>query len=91
MYTATITRNFMDMQRTPKVLFINIIDENGELFRDHCWVSISKKIKDFIPSHNKLKNIITFEARIKEYQTIGPKKKTLCSIKEIKLIDQIRA
>ena len=90
MYTATITRNFRDIQSTPKVLFINIVDDNGKLFRDHCWVIISKKLKNFIPSNNKIKNIVSFNAQIKEYQIIRPKKKTFQSVKKIKLINQIR-
>lgn len=87
MYTAIITRNFRDVNTTMiKVLLLNIRDENGNLFRDHCWVLISKKINKFIPLNNKYTNKIKFSAKIKEYKTISCKK-TLCAIKKIEYIN----
>lgn len=87
MYTATITRNFRDVRTTtPKVLFLNITNENGELFRDHCWVTITDMLEKFIPLKNKVKKTITFNAKVKDYQTIGPIKQTLISFNNISLV-----
>lgn len=87
MYTAYITRNFRDVRTTtPKVLLLNIIDENGQLFREHCWVTINELLKKFIPSKNIIKKTIMFDAKIKDYQTRGPQKQTLTSFKDICLI-----
>ena len=87
MYTATITRNLRDVRTTtPKVLLLDIIDENGQLFRDHCWVTINELLKRFIPLKIHIKKTIKFNAKIKSYQTIGPKKQTLTSFKNICLI-----
>ena len=92
MYTATITRNFRDVRTTtPKVLLLNIIDENGQLFRDHCWVTINELLEKFIPLKNHIKKTIMFDAKIKDYQTIGPKKQTLTSFKDICLIRKNKA
>lgn len=89
MYTATIIRNFRDVKTTtPKVLLLNITDKNGQLFRDHCWVTINELIEKYIPIKNNIKKIIKFDAIIKEYQTNGPKKQTLISFKDICLIGE---
>lgn len=91
MYTATITRNFRDVRTTtPKVLLLNIIDENGQLFRDHCWVTITDLLEKFIPLKNHIKKKIMFDAKIKNYQTTGSKNQTLISFKNICLIKQIK-
>lgn len=84
MYTATITRNFRDVRTTtPKVLLLNIRNEDGQLFRDHCWVTVTEILEKFIPLKNHIKKTIVFTAKIKEYQTIGPKKQTLISFKDV--------
>jgi hypothetical protein len=69
-----------------KLLNTNIIDENGQLFREHCWVTINELLEKFIPSKNTIKKIIMFDAKIKDYQTRGPQKQTLTSFKDICLI-----
>ena len=84
---ATITRNFRDVNTlSPKVLLTNVIFDNGETFRDHCWVPMTDKIKQFIPRTNKQKNTLQFKAKIKDYQTIGPAKQTLSKIREIVIL-----
>lgn len=91
MYTATIIRNFRDLRTTtPKVLLLNIVDENGQLFRDHCWVTITELLEKFIPLKNHIKKKIMFDAKIKNYQTIGPEKQTLTSFKDICLLKQTK-
>ena len=77
-------------RKTPKVLLLNIIDENGQLFREHCWVTINELLEKFIPSKNTIKKIIMFDAKIKNYQTIGPEKQTLTSFKDICLLKQTK-
>lgn len=91
MYTATITRNFRDVKTTiPKVLLLNIIDENGQIFRDHCWVTITDILKKFIPLKNHIKKTIIFNAKIKDYQTIDSKKQTLTSFENVYLLKHIK-
>ncbi|MBU1658892.1 hypothetical protein KKG72_07570 [bacterium] len=95
MYQATITRNFRDAYTTtPKVLLLNVIDENGRLFRDHCWVVISDALERFIPQDNHVKNVITFHGRVKEYHSFDSMstiKKTFSSLKKIDLLRQIKS
>ena len=80
-YTATISRNFRDTNTgDPKVLLRNVRDFEGNLFRDHCWVSKSA-LDNVIPYKNKSFKI-SFLAKIKSYQTYGPSKDTLTSIEE---------
>lgn len=87
MYIATVTRNFKDVRTTtPKVLLLNIKDDQGQLFRDHCWVVINDVLEKYIPSRDHIKKIIEFQAKIKEYQTIGPLKRTLTSFSNVQLL-----
>jgi len=45
-YTARLCGNKRDTKlSTPKALLIEIVDADGELFRDHCWVKISKLLE----------------------------------------------
>lgn len=91
MYTAIITRNFRDVRTTtPKVLLLNIIDEDGQTFRDHCWVTITDILEKFIPLKNHIKNIITFDAKITDYRTINHTKQTLSSFENIYLLKHIK-
>ena len=81
-YTATISRNFRDTNTgDPKVLLRNVRDYQGNLFRDHCWVS--KSLLDIvIPNTNRADCKVSFLAKEKTYKTYGPAKTTLTSIEE---------
>lgn len=81
-YTATISRNFRDTNTgDPKVLLRDVRDFQGNLFRDHCWVSKSL-LDPVIPTSNKANPRISFLAKAKSYKTYGPTKTTLTSIEE---------
>lgn len=81
-YTATIGRNFRDTNTgDEKVLLRDVRDFEGNLFRDHCWVSKAFLLK-VIPYGNKQSLRISFLARSKSYQTYGPAKTTLTAIEE---------
>lgn len=83
MFTAIITRNFRDVNTSsPKVLLLKV-QSDSELFRDHCWVTISNALREFVPRKNHIKTKICFDAKVKEYQTLGPVKQTLISLKNI--------
>jgi hypothetical protein len=85
MYTATITRNFRDINTlSPKVLMLNI-REAGKPFRDHAWVNITPELEKFIPYKNTQKLRLAFEAKPKTYKTYGPEKITLQSIRNIEI------
>jgi hypothetical protein len=87
MYTATIhTKNYRDTNTiTPKVLLTDICNETSE-FRDHCWVAINKHLDTLIKKTRKPKLTIKFSAKVKVYQTYGPAKETLASIKKIEVV-----
>ena len=81
-YTATISRNFRDTNTgDPKVLLRDVRDFEGNLFRDHCWVS-KALLLEVIPYGNKQSLRVSFLARVKTYKTYGPAKATLTSIEE---------
>ena len=93
MYTATIictTRDVLTI--SPKVLLLDIKDEQGNLFRDHCWGSITDTIKPFIPHHNQVKLRISFTADTKAYKTYEnkPEQQTLVSIDNISILKVIK-
>lgn len=86
MYTATIYRQMRDtLTTTPKVL-LQDVRYAGKEFRDHCWVVITPEIEKFIPYRQGQTLRISFEAKPKKYQTYGPEKVTLQSIKDIKIL-----
>ena len=81
-YTAIISRNFRDTNTgDPKVLLRDVRDFEGNLFRDHCWVS-KAQLTSVIPYGNKSSLRVSFLAKSKSYQTYGPAKDTLTSIEE---------
>lgn len=84
-YTAQISRNFRDTNlSTPKVLLRNITDEEGNLFRDHAWVALTHRIEGVLPRSGDNKSYtIEFHAKPKTYVTEGPRKNTLCKIRNI--------
>jgi len=82
---AIITRNFRDVDTTsPKVLLTNILNDDGSLFRDHCWVEITREVEGLIPRSNKGR-LIRFSAKFKQYKNYltGEKKQTLKKIRTI--------
>jgi hypothetical protein len=81
-YTATISRNFRDTNTgDPKVLLRDVRDFQGNLFRDHCWVSKSL-LDSVIPRNNRANPRVSFLAKAKQYKTYGPEKVTLTAIEE---------
>lgn len=64
MFTAIITRNFRDVNTSsPKVLLLKV-QSDSELFRDHCWVTISDALREFVPRKNHIKTKICFDAKV---------------------------
>jgi hypothetical protein len=83
-YTATISRQYRDVKTgSPKVLLTNIVCNDTEGFRDHCWVTLTKELAKTVPSRCGIKALIEFEAEPKEYYT---GKLTLNNIKDIQLL-----
>lgn len=81
-YTAIISRNFRDTNTgDPKVLLRDVRDFEGNLFRDHCWVSKSL-LDPVIPKSNKANPRVSFLAKTKQYKTYGPEKATLTAVEE---------
>jgi hypothetical protein len=92
MYTATITRNFRDVHTiSPKVLLLNV-ELDGQLFRDHCWVTITPEIEPFIPYKNTQKLKISFNAKQKQYKTRAskPEQSTLDKISDISILRRFK-
>lgn len=48
-YNAIIT----GQRRGNRVLLLDIIDYDGILFRDHCWVNAADRLQSFIPAGDK--------------------------------------
>ena len=74
---------------SPKRLLTDIVCENGELFRDHCWVKESKRLSKHMELHKK-------EYRRKGYLHIefsatpnvyGENKHNLISLRSIKRVE----
>lgn len=81
--TATIIRNRRDVATLdPKILLLDITNEDGTIFRNHCWVS-EAELKDFVPRRNTDRVIISFEADVKTYYS---GKETLHNIKNTKIL-----
>jgi hypothetical protein len=90
MYTATVHHNFRDAYTaSPKVLLTDIIDDKGDLFRDHCWVPLDG-LQNVVPKSNRYKATIKFHADTKHYQTYGPVKKTLANLAHVKRVPRGR-
>ena len=83
-YTAIIGRNFRDMSGSPKVLLREVLDTDGNVFRNHCWVDLTADIKKILPKNNRHKTI-QFTAKVKEYKDhmTGNVKNTLSRINSI--------
>jgi len=88
-YTARLCGNKRDTKlSTPKALLIEIVDADGELFRDHCWVKISKLLERYQPKAHKRPIKIKFKAEVKEYVRHDGPSKTLSHIDDIKVIQR---
>jgi hypothetical protein len=68
-FTAYITSCRRDISiNSPKVLLLDIKDEDGVIFRDHCWVSECKLLRDIRPQNGRNRKVlIEFEATITTY------------------------
>ena len=68
-YTATITCNLREVHTaSPKILLINIKDSEGNIFRDHCWVKLNKRIETIRPKNGRNRpKKISFTAKTKQY------------------------
>ena len=82
--TATLHHNTRDVHTlSPKVLLTDIMNDDGTLFRDHCWIPLTSTIKAYMPATNRKKTRLRFTASAKAYKTYGPEKNTLHKIKNI--------
>lgn len=61
LFTCTFTCNKRNTNGlSPMVLLLNVVDSNGILYRDHCWVNLTPKLESlFSPCRNKLDIVIT--------------------------------
>ena len=85
MVTAVIQPNSRRDVTTgdPKVLLLNVY-VNNQFFRDHLWVSeepFKHLKKKCLNNNSRFK--VQFEAKIREYRTLGPTKLGLTSIKNV--------
>ena len=81
-----LTRNYRDIHTiSPKILLLDIRNDDGTEFRDHCWINASE-VELFIPKTNRYKSTIYFTAASKTYQTRGPEKITLVGFKDITVV-----
>lgn len=90
LFTATLSGQKRDtLTTTPKTNFLDIRFQDGSLFRDHCWVTISERFAHLIPkSHKKKKTKIVFQARIEPYQSSEGVKHRIHHIRNIKPIKE---
>lgn len=84
MYIAKIQRQFRDVKTgSPKVLLTDVVCDETEGFRDHCWVTLTEDLAKLVPSRCGVKLAIEFNAEPKEYYT---GKLTLANITDIHLL-----
>ncbi len=84
MYIAKISRQFRDVKTgSPKVLLTDVICDETEGFRDHCWVTLTEDLDRLVPSKCGIKRAIEFNAEPREYCT---GKLTLSNIKDVQLL-----
>lgn len=82
--TATLHHNTRDTKTlSPKVLLTDILNDDGTVFRNHCWIPITTAIEAHIPKTNLKKVHLSFTANVKPYRTYGPEKYTLHKIRNI--------
>lgn len=82
-YTARIGRQFRDIHGiSPKVCLVDIVDEEGNQFRDHCWVPKCRRMETVIPKGNKYVEI-TFTAKVREYVSSTGNKPGLQQIRNV--------
>ena len=86
-FTAIIGRNTRTFHASStKILIKNIVDEEGNEFRCHCWVELTDYIKSKLARSNKWYHC-TFEAQLQKYfnrDTNELDKLTLTDVKNIK-------
>lgn len=82
-YTAKLTCTKRDVHTNSiKVMLKDIYDEEGTLFRDHCFVSLSKKLEKLLPKTTRHTRHIKFTAKVYDYRGInGDTKYSLKSLK----------
>lgn len=88
-FTALIgrnTREFNDSSST-KLLVRNIVDEEGNEFRCHCWVELTDYIESKLarPGDNRWYNC-TFEAKLMKYYNRDSNNTDKITLKDIKNI-----
>jgi hypothetical protein len=81
LFTCVLTANKCNTNGvSPMVLLLNVVDTNGTLYRDHCWVNITPKLASIIPrSGTKLE--IEIMASPFEYLSSEGKKNGLRGVK----------
>ena len=88
-YTAKLCSNTRDNNiSSVKALLIDIFDESSTVFRDHCWVQLTKELTKYQPKQGRNKPItITFTAKVKDYVSVEGNdmatKQKLISIRDI--------
>ncbi len=71
----------------PKVLLLNIENNEGVEFRDHTWVRYSKQISPYLDNMQGNERVkITFTARVEEYISIGGQKLSLRHLRGVKAL-----
>lgn len=82
-YTAKLTCIKRDIYtNSVKVMLKDIYDEDGTLFRDHCFVSLSKKLEKLLPKTTRHTKDIKFTAKV--YKYVGINNDTKYSLKSLK-------
>ena len=69
-YIGVLHQNLRDTNTlSPKIYLSRIETLEGEMLRDHCWISLSKDIDSIRPYGPKAKALrISFKAKTYEYQ-----------------------
>ena len=70
-YTAYVTRNRRSISSAePKALLVDIHTQDGELFRNHCWVS-EEVVKELVPKRHSKEacSKVTFRANTHNYMS----------------------
>lgn len=49
LFTCTITSNKRNTTGvSPMILLLNVVDSNGKLYRDHCWVNLTPNLESLL-------------------------------------------
>lgn len=92
-YTAMISCNYRDTNTaSPKVLLRGIMDDDNEIYRDHCHVNITSHLDKVLSKSSKSRRqrsyLIKFKANTKtyNYRMSGNVKYTLENVCDVEII-----